>query len=476
MEKTERIQDIYRPVEERVKDVKEVERRLSKDEVQAQAGRCANCGIPFCHGAGCPLFNLIPEFNEAVAAGDVRKGYDIISKTSFFPEFTGRVCPALCEAGCTKNEKDDPVMVRQTEKFIIETAFENGWVELPAVEPLTNADGHASTAAVVGSGPAGLYAAEALRRKGYSVTVFEKNEKPGGLLRYGIPNWKLEKEVIDRRISLLESAGIKFVCNCEIGKDISAEYVRNHYDVLFLAIGTPNARDLNIPGREADGIYLALEYLHGKVNTDSTYSKSHPNSYGSYREPINAKGKKVLIIGGGDTGNDCVGKALREGCKSVLQVEFMPKPPEERSPSTPWPDWPYMLRTSYAHHEGGERRWNVSSKRFVVENGKVKGVEVVKVDWEMSPLGRPLKPNEVEGTAEIIEADLVVLAMGFTGVPTEGIVNDLELQLTPRSTIIPDPKRNIYAVGDCASGASLVVRAMADAKNKIGSSAKVRGR
>lgn len=447
MQEINRIQDVYRPVEERVKDNNEVERKFSVEEIRPQASRCSECGIPFCHGAGCPLGNLIPEFNAAVAAGDIRKGYDIISKTAFYPEFTGRVCPALCESCCTRNLNDEAVMVRQVEKFMIETAFDEGWVELPAAEP------NGKTAAVVGAGPAGLYAAEALRRKGYAVTVYEKQEKPGGLLRYGIPNWKLEKQVIDRRIALLEKAGIKFICSTEIGKDISAEYITRNYDYTFLAIGTPNARDLKIPGRDAEGIFLALDFLHGAEMP----KEKNP-------ERFNAKGRKVLIIGGGDTGNDCVGKALREGCKSVLQVEFMPKPPETRSPSTPWPDWPYMLRTSYAHHEGGERRWNVSSKQFIVKDGRVAGVEAVRVDWEMSPLGRPLKPVEVPDTTEIIEADLVVLAMGFTGVPAEGIVKDLGLSLTPRTAIIPDPSRHIYAVGDCATGASLVVRAMANAK------------
>lgn len=450
METVQRIQDVYRPVDERIKDVIEVERPLTAVEIVAQAGRCSNCGVPFCHGAGCPLGNLVPEFNEAVAAGDIRKGYDIISKTAFFPEFTGRVCPALCESCCTRNLNDDAVMVRQVEKFMIETAFEEGWVSLPTAEP------NGKTAAVIGAGPAGLFAAEALRRKGFAVTVYEKHEKPGGLLRYGIPNWKLEKQVIDRRVALLEAAGIKFICNTEIGKDISAEYIHRNFDYTFLAIGTPNARDLKIPGREAEGIYLALDYLHGAEMPDC----KDPEKY-------NAKGKKVLIIGGGDTGNDCVGKAIREGCKSVLQVEFMPKPPETRSPSTPWPDWPYLLRTSYAHHEGGERRWNVSSKQFIVKDGHVAGVEAVRVEWDMSPLGKPLKPNEVPNSTEIIEADLVVLAMGFTGVPAEGLVNDLGLKLTPRTAIIPDPARNIYAVGDCANGASLVVRAMASAKQVV---------
>ena len=452
MQQINRITDIYRPVGERVKDVNEVERQFFPTEIMAQASRCSDCGIPFCHGAGCPLGNLVPEFNAAVAAGDIRKGYDIISKTAFFPEFTGRVCPALCESCCTRNLNDDAVMVRQVEKFMIETAFEEGWVSLPVAEP------NGKTAAVIGSGPSGLFAAEALRRKGFAVTVYEKRDKVGGLLRYGIPNWKLDKSVIDRRVALLEAAGIKCVCNTEIGKDISVEYIHRNFDYIFLAIGTPNARDLNIPGRDAEGIFLALDFLHGASKPGET----NP-------EKFNAKGRDVLIIGGGDTGNDCVGKAIREGCKSVLQVEFMPKPPETRSSSTPWPDWPYVLRTSYAHHEGGERRWNVSSKRFIVENGRVAGVEAVRVDWEMSPLGRPLKPVEVSDTTEIIKADLVVLAMGFTGVPAEGLVNDLGLKLTPRTAIIQEPSRHIYAVGDCANGASLVVRAMADAKAKVAS-------
>ena len=396
MQEINRIADIYRPVEERVKDNNEVERKLTSIEVVGQAGRCHTCGIPFCHGAGCPLGNLVPEFNAAVAVGNAERAYDIISKTAFFPEFTGRVCPALCESACTGNVHNDPVMVRQIEKFIIETAFEEGRVVLPTAEP------NGKSAAVIGSGPSGLFAAEALRRKGYAVTVFEKQAKAGGLLRYGIPNWKLDKSIIDRRIALLEAAGIKFVYNTEIGKDIAAEYIHKNYDEVFLAIGTPNARDLKIPGREAEGIFLALDFLHGAEMP----GEKNP-------EKFSAKGRKVL--------------------------------------------------------EGGERRWNVSSKQFIVKDGRVAGVEAVRVEWEMSPQGRPLKPNEVPNSTEVIETDLVVLAMGFTGVPAEGIVNDLGLQLTPRTAIIPDPARHIYAVGDCANGASLVVRAMADAKRVVGS-------
>ena len=271
MQQINRIADIYRPVEERIKDNNEVERRLTSLEIVQQGSRCHSCGIPFCHGAGCPLGNLVPEFNAAVAAGNAERAYNIISKTAFFPEFTGRVCPALCESACTGNVHNDPVMVRQIEKYIIETAFEEGRVTLPAAE------WNGKTAAVIGSGPAGLFAAEALRRKGYAVTVYEKREKVGGLLRYGIPNWKLDKSVIDRRVKLLEEAGIKFVCSTEIGKDISAEYIHKNFDEVFLAIGTPNARDLKIPGREAEGIFLALDFLHGAEMLRVTTAWARPS-------------------------------------------------------------------------------------------------------------------------------------------------------------------------------------------------------
>jgi len=447
---TGRIESVYRPVEERIADREEVERLLSEEEMRPQAARCNGCGIPFCHGAGCPLGNLIPTFNAAVAKGRMRAAWDVLSRTAFFPEFTGRVCPALCEAACTRNLGDEPVMVRQAEKLIVETAFANGWVSQPA------AVSNGKTAAVVGSGPAGLFAAEALRRKGYDVTVYERREKPGGLLRYGIPSWKLDKSVIDRRVALLEAAGIKFVCGAEIGVDVSPDYLRRSFDEIVLAVGTPCARDLPIPGRDAEGILFALDFLHGDEL-----------SGGKTPERFSAKGRKVLVVGGGDTGNDCVGKAIREGCASVLQIEFMPKPPETRSPSTPWPDWPYVLRTSYAQHEGGERRWGLSSKRFVVEDGRVKGVEAARVEWSFSPEGRPLKPTEVPGSEEFIEADLVVLAMGFVGVPREGIAEGFGLSLTPRGALVPDPANHVHAAGDCATGASLVVRAMAHAKSVV---------
>ena len=449
----ERIHDIYRPADERVRDFNEVEIRLAPEHIREQMLRCHNCGVPFCHGAGCPLGNVIPDFNSAAASGDWLAAWRILSETSFFPEFTCRICPALCEGACCSGVNDDPVMVRQCEKVIVETAFENGWVK-PVVPAVRNG----KSVAVVGSGPSGLFAAEALNRAGFNITVFEANHKPGGLLRYGIPDFKLDKRVIDRRIALMRQAGIEFLTDCRIGLDVAGQYLLRNYDAVVLAIGTACARDLNIPGRELDGVHFALEFLQGQNRVNG----------GELRTlPVSAKGKRVLIIGGGDTGSDCAGTAIRQGAASVKQVEIMPMPPETRSESTPWPAWPWMLRTSSSHKEGCEREWNVASDRFLGENGVLTGVEVHSVKWETSPEGRPLKPVPVENSTRVIEADLILLAMGFTGADPEGPAADLKLKMTPRNGIVPDPERRIYAVGDCTTGASLVVRAMADAKKAV---------
>ena len=448
-----RIHDLYRDVEQRKLDFLEVEKSLSDEQIRSQALRCASCGIPFCHGAGCPLSNEIPDFNSAAAAGDWENAYRILSRTSFFPEFTSRICPALCEGSCCQSVNDEAVMIRQCEKKIIEKAFENGWVK-----PVLPKKRNGKKIAVVGSGPAGLYAAEGLNRAGFSVTVYEANHRPGGLLRYGIPYFKLDKKVLDRRLAVMEQEGISFVTDTRIGSDISAAYLLKNCDALLLAIGTPSARDLPIPGRDIPGVHFALEFLGGQ-NRVRGGELSDP--------PVCAKDKNVLIIGGGDTGSDCAGTAIRQGAKSVRQVEIMPRPPETRSESTPWPAWPWMLRTSSSHLEGCEREWNVASDRFIEKDGILQGVQVHSVSWDFSPEGRPLKPGPVPDSDRFIPADLVLLAMGFTGVPDEGPVKELGLQRTPRTAVIGDPARHIYTAGDCANGATLVVRAMADAKKTV---------
>lgn len=421
----ERIHDIYRPVEERVKDYAEVEKRLEPEVIREQVARCKDCGQPFCHAYGCPLGNLIPDQNHAVAAGNDRLAYELLSRRSDFPEFTARICPAICEASCVHQLDEESVMVRQSEKHIIETAFANGWV-VPRPPKTENG----KSVAVIGAGPAGLSAAITLRRRGYKVTVYEKNPEIGGLLRYGIPAFKLDKAIIDRRRKILEAEGVVFVTNTEIGKDISANYLTRVNDAVVVAIGTPAARDLKIPGRELSGIHLALDYLHNPA--------------------VSAKGKNVLVIGGGDTGSDCVGTAVREGAASVTQIEIMPKPPETRSPTTPWPLWPYQLRTSSSHKEGCTRRWSLETLRFIGDKGELTGVEV---------------RSKETGETEIIPAERVFLAMGFTGVPTDHpIVTQLKLAQTPRTALVSDPSRGIYCVGDAANGASLVVRAIASGR------------
>ena len=446
----QRTHDIYRPIDERTCDWREVERMLSDAELQEQTSRCMNCGQPFCHAYGCSLGNLVPDQNRAVAQGDWRRAFALLSANSDFPEFTSRICPALCEASCVHGLDEESVMVRQSEKRIIETAFANGWVT-----PRPPEKENGKSAAVIGAGPAGLSAAVTLRRKGWAVTVYEKRANVGGLLRYGIPCFKLDKSLIDRRRAILEAEGVRFVTGIEVGKDISAEWLAKQNDAVVVAIGTPAARDLKIPGRHLPGIHLALELLEGQ-NRFLTGEIAAP--------PIDAKGKDVLVIGGGDTGSDCVGTAIRHGAKSVTQIEIMPRPPDERSDSTPWPLWPYMLRTSSSHKEGCVRRWNLNSVRFVGEN-HVQGVEVERVVWTQSPEGRPLKFAAATDSREVIPADLVFLAMGFTGVPADmPLVAQLGLKQTPRTALVSDLSRKIFCVGDCASGASLVVRALASGK------------
>ena len=422
----------YRPIHDRIHDFGEVEQTLNTRERLAQASRCMDCGVPFCHWA-CPLGNKAPEWNDALFKGEWELAYHLLSSTNPFPEFTGRICPALCEKACVLNRfNHEPTTNRENEAAITEAAFREGYIALH--HPVRNG----KSIAVVGAGPAGLSAANDLNLMGYQVVVYEKNENAGGLLRYGIPNFKLNKTIIDRRLRLLEQEGIEF----RYGHDIpssSINLLSQEYDAVILATGTPTARDLSIKGRELNGVHFALELLsqQNRVLAGMQFTKD---------ERITAKGKDVLVIGGGDTGSDCIGTAHRQGCKSVTQIEIMPRPVEgPEDPANPWPNYPRTLKTTSSHEEGCIRRWNINTLEFIGKEGKLTGVKVQEIDWMPNPKGgRPIMVER--GKPEIIKAELVLLAMGF---------------LKPKHPQYPE---NVFICGDAANGASLVVRAMASGK------------
>ena len=386
----------YRPVHDRINDFGEVEQTLNTSERKQQASRCMDCGVPFCHWA-CPLGNRPPEFQDALYKGKWEEAYEILSQTNDFPEFTGRICPALCEKSCVlKLAIDAPVTIREDEAAIIEAAFREGYIK-PRTYPRNG-----KKVAVVGSGPAGMAAANQLNRMGYEVTVFEKDEYVGGLLRFGIPNFKLNKAIIDRRVDIMAAEGITF----KTSTPVDVEHLPEGFDAYCICTGTPQARDLDIPGRDLKGIHFALEMLaqQNRVLGGQAFSKE---------ERINAKGKHVLVIGGGDTGSDCIGTSNRQGAASITQIEIMPKPPVGHNPATPWPQWPVVLKTSSSHEEGCTRRWSLTSNRFIgTKDGRVCGVEVEEVEWIPSPDGgRPaMRPT---GKKETLKADLVLLAMGY---------------------------------------------------------------
>jgi glutamate synthase (NADPH/NADH) small chain len=446
----------YRPVHDRIHDFGEVEQTLSTRERKLQASRCMDCGVPFCHWA-CPLGNKAPEWNDALYKGDWELAYKLLTSTNPFPEFTGRICPALCEKACVLNRfNHEPTTNREDEAAIIEAAFREGYIQ-----PHVPASRNGKRVAVIGAGPAGLAAANDLNQMGYSVTVFEKNEAAGGLLRYGIPNFKLNKAIIDRRIRLMEQEGIEFRYGTPLqlppregGLDYLSieEFNKALGDqtplpsggdgggfAVVIATGTPVARDLKAPGRELKGVHFALELLsqQNRVLAGMEFSKD---------ERITAKGKDVLVIGGGDTGSDCIGTAHRQGCKSVTQIEIMPKPVEgPEDPQNPWPEWPRTLKTTSSHEEGCTRRWNINTLEFLGKDGKLTGVRIQSIDWKPNPAGG--RPIMVEaGEPEVIKAELVLLAMGF---------------LKPEHPQYPE---NVFVCGDSANGASLVVRAMASGK------------
>ena len=418
----------YRPLHDRIHDFGEVEQTLNTRERKLQASRCMDCGVPFCHWA-CPLGNKAPEWNDALYKGEWELAYRLLSDTNPFPEFTGRVCPALCEKACVLNRfNHEPTTNRENECAITEAAFREGYV-MPAADIVRNG----KKVAVVGAGPAGLAAAQALNLMGYTVTVYEKHEAAGGLLRYGIPNFKLNKAVVDRRIRLMEQEGVVF----RYGEAVDCnDTFAEGFDAVVLSTGTPAARDLKVPGRQLKGVHFALELLsqQNRVLAGMEFTKD---------VRVTAKGKDVLVIGGGDTGSDCIGTAHRQGCKSVTQIEIMPRPVEgPDDPQNPWPNWPRTLKTTSSHEEGCTRRWNINTLEFLGENGRLTGVRVQEIDWQLNPDGgRPLMVEK--GKPEIIKAQLCLLAMGF---------------LRPEH---PQYAENVFVCGDAASGASLVVRAMA---------------
>jgi len=447
----------YRPVKERVGDYDEVERRLTPEEIERQAARCMDCGVPFCHGCGCPLANYIPEWNALVGDGHWKEALELLSATNNFPEFTGRICPAPCEASCTVGLHGDPVTIRQIERELVERGFAEGWI--PLAQPAPRKGGKV---AVVGSGPAGLAVADTLNKLGRDVTVYERDGVIGGLLRRGIPEFKLDKEIVARRVALMRAEGVKFEPGVAVGIDLSGSYLLKRFDAVAIACGAEEPRDLKVSGRGLDGIHFAMDFLAPpSVRSGKRMAEA---------DEISAKGKKVLVIGGGDTGSDCVGTSIRQGAKSVVQIEIMPEPPPERSEHTPWPDWPYEKRTSSSHKEGCERMWNVMTEEFVGKNGGVVGIKAARVEWETAADGHPVKPTKTPNSEFQLDADLIFLAMGFTGVRKNDVVESLGLALDERGNVETDDVGatsvdGVYAAGDAATGASLVVRAIAAGRN-----------
>ena len=445
----------YRPKEDRVHDFGAVEIRLGDRDVYEQAARCMECGIPFCHGYGCPLSNLIPEFNDLVYRGRWQDALQVLLETSCLPEFTGRICPAPCEPACVLSINDDPVTIREIELAIIEKGFERGYV-VPR-PPAVRRD---ERVAVVGSGPAGLAAADLMNRAGLNVVVYENAAKPGGILRYGIPDFKLEKWVVDRRVQLMKDEGVVFETGVEIGRDISHRYLSSRFDAVVLTGGARKPRDLAIPGRELAGVNFAMQFLVQQ-------NRLNGGEFVPREELISAQGERVVVIGGGDTGSDCVGTSLRQGAAEVLQFEIMPRPPDRPDPGTPWPLWPNVLRTSSSHREGGERRWSITTREFRGRAGRLSSLVCAEVEWVADEPGGRLSPRELPGSEFTVQAELVLLAMGFVAPGRNELVEELGLDCDARGFVARD-KHNmtsepgVFVAGDMTRGASLVVQALAD--------------
>ncbi len=444
----------YRDIKERLGDYCEVEKTLPEDEIITQASRCLTCGTPFCHGYACPLANIIPEINEYIAMRQWKEALKLLLSTHPFPEFTARICPALCEGSCVLGINEEAVTIRQVEKMIVEMGFEKGWIK-----PRPPYMRRSEKIAVIGSGPSGLAAAERLNRKGYQVTVFEKELNPGGLLTYGIPNFKLDKQVVMRRINLMKDEGVLFECGITAGSDISYNYLKRHFSVVLITGGTEQPRDLDIRGRELNGIHFALDLLKAQ-------NKRLIGEPLAAENDITARDKKVVVIGGGDTGSDCIGTVLRQGAKDVCQIEIMPRPPETRGDDNPWPLWPRIDRISSSHQEGGTRRWCVDTKRFEGSpQGGVKLLHCCDVEW--SHKEGKLLPVRLDDTDFTIEADLVFLALGFLGPGPNPLADTIGLERDEKGGILVDKNHmtsvpGVFSAGDIARGQSLVVRAIAD--------------
>ncbi len=443
-----------RPVHERTGDYSEVEQVLNSEDRMLQASRCMDCGIPFCHW-GCPVDNLIPECNDLLYHGDWKGASDRLHFTNNFPEFTGRICPAPCEHSCVLNIDEEPVTIRENEVAIVERAFSEGYIK-PSPPKVRSG----KKVAVIGSGPAGMAAADQLNKAGHTVTLFEKDEKIGGLLRYGIPDFKLNKRTIDRRLRIMMAEGLEVRTGTEVGKDISGKEMMDQYDAVCIAIGAMQPRDLPLEGRDLDGVHFAMEYL-------TQQNRVNDGAYVAYDNRITAEGRKVLVIGGGDTGSDCVGTAIRQGAKSVTQIEILPKPPEKRAEDNPWPYFGNILKTSTSHEEGCERKWSLSTLRFIGTQQRVTHAEVEEINWDKVNGSFKMKP--VPGTRVELEADLILLAMGFIHPIHEGLLEELDISLNTQKSVQVDNQMatnidKVFATGDAVNGASLVVNAIASGR------------
>jgi len=456
-----------RSVEERKQDYKEFVHQYSQEDLGKQSARCMNCGVPFCH-SGCPLGNVIPEFNDAVYDGNFKEAYDILVSTNNFPEFTGRICPAPCESACVLGINQPPVAIEEIERHIIEIAFKEGFV-VPRKPNLRTG----KKVAVIGSGPAGLAAAAQLNYAGHTVTVFERDDAPGGLLRYGIPDFKLEKNVIDRRIAVMEEEGITFKCHANVGVNVHIGDLLREYNAIVLAGGSTVPRDLPVPGRELKGVYYAMQFL--KQNNKTVAGKD-PHAHAAiesniFAEALRATGKNVVVIGGGDTGSDCVGTSNRHGAASVTQFELMPKPSATRTPNMPWPTYPMVLKTTSSHEEGADRHWAVNTKAFIGdENGNLKALRIVDLEWKITADGRPAQFVEIAGSEREIPCELALLAMGFLHPQKQGLLEQLDVELDERGNVKATEKAyqtniaKVFTAGDMRRGQSLVVWAISEGR------------